>query len=109
MDTYTSPFPALNVQRRNEPVATDTVCSNTPAVDDGSTCAQIFVGVDTHFCDVYGMRTDGQFVHTLMDNIRKRGAMDLIISDWAQAEVSAKVKDVLRHFCIDDRRSEPYY
>jgi hypothetical protein len=40
---YKSPYPALNVHRRNEPVATDTVYSDTPAiVDGGETCAQIF-------------------------------------------------------------------
>ena len=32
---YKSPFPALNVSRRNEPVATDTVYSDTPAFDNG--------------------------------------------------------------------------
>ena len=30
---FRSPYPALNVDRRNEPVATDTVFSDTPAVD----------------------------------------------------------------------------
>jgi hypothetical protein len=33
---FKSMYPALNVQRRNEPVATDTVYSDTPAIDDGS-------------------------------------------------------------------------
>jgi len=33
---FKSPFPALNVHRRNEPVATDTVYSNTAAIDNGS-------------------------------------------------------------------------
>ena len=34
-----SPFPILNFHRRNEPVETDTVYYDTPAVDDGSTSA----------------------------------------------------------------------
>ena len=38
-----SRFPACNVMRRNEPVATDTVFSDTPAGDSGVTAAQIFV------------------------------------------------------------------
>jgi hypothetical protein len=33
-------FPALNVLRRNEPVATDYIYSDTPAIDNGSTGAQ---------------------------------------------------------------------
>ena len=32
---WRSRFPACNVKRRNEPVATDTVFSDTPAVDSG--------------------------------------------------------------------------
>jgi len=105
-NTYKSPNPALNVQRRAEPVATDMAYSDTPAVDDGSTKAQIFVGRKSLFADAYGCNTDKQFVGLLQDNIRKRGAMDMLISDSAQAEVSEKVKEVLRTYCIDDWQSE---
>ena len=34
----------FNIPRRNEPVATDTIFSDTPAINDGSTMAQFFVG-----------------------------------------------------------------
>ena len=39
-----SRFPALNVRRRNKPVATDTVWADEPDIDDGSTVVQVFVG-----------------------------------------------------------------
>ena len=42
---WRSRFPACNVTFRNEAVATDTVFSDTPAVDTGSKAAQIFVGI----------------------------------------------------------------
>jgi len=48
---FKSRFPSLNVHRRQEAVATDTIFSDTPAVDNGSTCAQIFVGMDTLVTD----------------------------------------------------------
>ena len=64
--------PALNIPRRQEPIATDTVFSDTPAIDDGSICAQIFVGHHSLVIDVYGMKTDKEYVNTLEDNIRKR-------------------------------------
>ena len=38
---YRTRFPALNVPRRHEPVATDTVFSDTPAIDNGAKHAQI--------------------------------------------------------------------
>lgn len=57
-NTYYSPFPALNVKRRSEPVATDAVFADTPAIDNGSKCAQVFVGTKTFVSDVYGMKSD---------------------------------------------------
>jgi hypothetical protein len=38
------------------------------------TAAVIFVGVNTQVTDVYGIKTDKQFVNTLEDNIIQRGA-----------------------------------
>ena len=40
---YKSPFPAFDVHRRDEPVATDTLYSDSPAVDSGATSPQLFV------------------------------------------------------------------
>jgi hypothetical protein len=48
------------------------------------------------------MATEKEFVNTLADIIRKRGAMDKLISDSARTEISARVKDILRSLCIDD-------
>ena len=105
---FKSPFPAHNVTRRNEPVATDTVYSDTPAVDNGATVAQFFVGTESMVCDVYPMKTDKQFVNTLEDIIRRRGAPTKLVSDHAQVETSRRVHDILRSLCIDDWQSEPH-
>ena len=105
---YKSPFPALNVHRRDEAVATDTVYSDTPAIDDGSTSAQFFCGMKSLVTDIYGMKTDKQFVNTLEDNICERGAMNKLISDRAQVEISSKVHDVLRALTIGNWQSEPH-
>jgi hypothetical protein len=37
----------------DEPVATDTIYSDTLAIDCGVTSAQLFVGTKTHTADVY--------------------------------------------------------
>ena len=110
IQTTQSPYPALNVPRRNEPVATDTVYAETPAVASGG-CnrAQIFVGRKSLVIDVYGMSSDAQFVNTLEDNIRQRGAMDTLISDSARVEISERVKTILRALYIKDWQSEPNY
>jgi hypothetical protein len=60
---YKSPNPALNVRPRDEPVATDTIYSDTPAIDCGVTSAQLFIGTKTHTADVYPIKSDKQFVN----------------------------------------------
>ena len=101
--------PALNIPRRHEAVATDTVFSDTPPVDSGVKQAQVFVGRDTLVADAYPMKSGKQFVNTLEDNIRRRGAMDKLLSDSAKTEVSNKVMDILRAYCISNWYSEPYH
>ena len=99
--------PALNVPRRHEPVATDTIFSDTPAVESGVKQAQVFVGRDSLVADVYPMKSGKQFVNTLEDNIRRRGAMDKLLSDSAKTEISKKVMDILRAYHISNWHSEP--
>jgi hypothetical protein len=66
---FKSPFLALNVARRNEDLLTDVVYSDTPAIDNGSTSAAIYSGRISHVMDVYGTKTDKQFVNTLVEDI----------------------------------------
>ena len=44
---FKSPNPALNVMHCNEPIATDTIQLDTPAINGGEMYAQIFVGTKT--------------------------------------------------------------
>jgi hypothetical protein len=106
---WRSRFPACNAKQQNEPVATDTVFSDTPAVDCGVTTAQIFVGCESLVADVYGLNTGKELVNTLEDNIQERGAMDKLISDCANAETSEHVKQILRALFISSWYSEPYH
>ena len=61
-------------------MATDTVFADVPAIDNGSTAAQLFIGRNPLVSDAYGVKSDKEFVNTLEDNIRYRGAMDKLIS-----------------------------
>jgi hypothetical protein len=66
---YKSQFPAFSFMRRNEPVATDNIFSDYVAIDNGSKCAQLFVGREYLVTDVSEMKTDKEFIKTLEDNI----------------------------------------
>ncbi len=108
--TIQSPYPAHNVWRRNEPVATDTIFAEVAAVGtNGMKMCHIFVGRQSMVIDVFGMHSNAEFVNTLEDVIRKRGAMDKLLSDSARVEISKRVLDILRSLCIDNWQSEPEY
>lgn len=105
-----APNPALNVGRRNEPVATDTIFGpGAPAIDNGSTAAQFFVGRKSGFCEAEGIgESDKKFPVALLNHIRKYGAMDQLISDNAKAELSARVVEILNTYGIPHFMSEPH-
>jgi hypothetical protein len=88
---HKAPNPDFNVARCSKAVATNTVYADTPTIDSGATSAQFVVGTDSLVCDVYWMQTNKQFVNTLEDNIRQRGAPTHLISNRAQVEISKKV------------------
>ena len=83
--------------------------SDTPAVDSGVKQVQVFVSRDTLVADAYPMKSGKQFVNTLKDNIRRRGAMDKLLSDSAKTEMSNKVMDILRTYHILNWQSGPYH
>ena len=101
--------PALNIPRRHEAVATYSVFSDTPAVDSGVKKAKVFVHRFTLVTDAYPMKSGKQFVNILEDNIRRRGAMDKLLSDSAKTEISNKIMEVLNEYHISNWHSEPYH
>ena len=105
---FRSANPALNVQRRDEDVASDVVFSDIPAVDGGQTAGVIFVGTKTDMVDAYPIKSEKQFINTLEDNVRERGAMNRLISDRAQVEIGERVKNFLRALVIAAWQSVPY-
>ena len=54
------------------------------------------------------MNSQKEFVQTLTDTIRHRGAMDLLTSNWGEAKISNWVKDILQMYAIEDFQSEPH-
>ena len=71
---YKSRVPFMNARRLTEGYATHTIFSNCKA-HDGSTCAQIYVGVDSQFVSLEGMSAKSQVPRTLLNFICNFGAM----------------------------------
>ena len=91
-----------------EPVATDYVYADVPAVDDGSMGAQIFVGMGSELCDTQGLKFPKQFVNLLEDNIRKCGAMDKLVSNRVQTEIGQREQDILQALFISSWQCKPH-
>jgi len=106
--TLKSPNPALNIRRRKEPAAMDSIFADVPAVDTpGCAGAQMFVGRTSFLTNCYGFCSVSEFANALLDNIRERGAMDMLISNHTNCEMSAEVKDILRALMIGHWKIEP--
>jgi hypothetical protein len=101
--------PATNVPRRDEPMATDTIQSDTPAINGGEKYAQFFVGVHSLLSDVHGMKSPASFPGVLTDQIIDRRAPTKLISDSAKVEISMAVRDILCTYGISSWQSEPYH
>ena len=108
-------FPAANVDRLNDAVATDTFFSDTPAVNDGIaghggvTMAQIFCARDTQLGLAVPMRSEKDMPMSIHEWIRTYGAPNMLISDNAKVEIGKAVKDILRYYVIKDHQSEPHF
>ena len=112
---YKTRWPAANVNRWNEDVATDTIFSDTPAHNDGilghagCTMAQIYAGKKSSKAVAYGMTSESQMPNTLEDLIRKHGAPNGLFSDNAKVQIGKRVLDILRMYQIKDFQCEPHY
>ena len=105
---YKTRFPAANVPRWNEDVATDTLFSDIPAHDDGILWARrlhygtvFYSGITSHFTKVYPMSSESQIPDTLCDLLRDHSYCN-------KAQQSNAFNEILHHYRIGQYSSEPY-
>ena len=94
------------MKRQRETFATDTFFSSEKALG-GYTCAQLYVGKESPFTEIYGMKTKNQIPDTLQDFIGQWGAPSVLLSDSAKVETSKQIKEILRMYAFKDMQSEP--
>mgnify|MGYP003449427917 FL=1 len=109
-------FPGANVPHMPETVASDTLFSDTPALDDGvtghggCTMIQIFHGCESGLTEGIPMEKKSEFPKAFADFIRRWGAPEHLFTDGALEECSKAVTDLMRMYCIGRHfRSEPYH
>src|SRR5690348_17334566 len=93
---FKSESPALNVNRLRETCVTDTFFSSENALGV-YTCAQLHVGKESIFTEIYEMKTENQMPETLKEFIRQWGAPSALMSDSAKVETSKQIKEILKN------------
>ena len=68
-DHFKPCFRATNISCHNEPVTTNTMFSDDPAIGSNTTAAQIFIRHNLNYIDIYGVATDWDLSHMLEENI----------------------------------------
>ena len=106
---WKSPNPAMNVFRLQDDLLTDMIYSDTEALDNGHTKAQIFFGRKSHIIHVEPISNTFPFIKCLQNFVRKWGAPDRLLGDHAGNQTSHRVMDYLRLLWIGFWCSEAYY
>ena len=95
---FKSRFPAMNVRRLSEVVATDMFFSSVKALG-GEKCAQLYVGKKSYLTRFYPMTHEEQMSDAFLDFIREIGAPTALMCDNAKAQTTQK-------YCIADMQTE---
>ena len=101
--------PFMNRTRLHETVATDTMFSSEKDIS-GSTCAQVFYGLSSHFVNVYGMKTESDGPDALDDFGRQEGIPAIIRSDNSKMQrYGAAWVNRLREWLCAAEFTEPHH
>ena len=106
---WKAPNPAMNVFRLHDDLLTDTIYSDTEAIDSNITKAQIFFGRKSHIIHVEPVSTKYTFIKCLQNFVRKWGAPQRLLGDHSITQTSYRVMDYLRMLWIGHWCSEAYY
>ena len=87
-----TPHPAANVYRLNDKDSTDIIFFDTPAIDGGQTCAQVFTGRHSKFTSVHPIidTSAASILGAFQDCIRWHGAPEELGADNAEVYNNSK-------------------
>jgi len=104
---HASRFPWNNRRRLREEVAMDTIFMKTPGFD-GSTCAQVFLGLMSRMLNVYPMpsKASGYIFQAYQDFMRYEGVPEGLHSDLAPEQKVDKIISLNRDMMVKDTWSE---
>ena len=105
---YQSLCPGLKNHRQKETVASDTYFP-TRVTNQGHTCWQMFVGLDSDFWVTYPLKTEATNGEALQDYTRTHGCPNIIKTDNAQSELGKTWTKHCRTHVIASETTEPHH
>jgi hypothetical protein len=112
---FKSRFPAANISRLNDTVATDTFFSEIAAHDNGimghggTTMFQLYCGCKSLLIVGYATKTDDEIASTIENFICHHGAPNALFSDNAKAQIGRIVHEILRMYAIKIFQCKPHH
>ena len=103
------------MRRLGEKYSSDTIFSDTPAMDDGikghggCTVGQLYGGLVSRFMKFYPMRSKADVAKTYADFLRKIGAPLALHTDCAKENDCEDMRNLHRLYGTNHFFSEPYY
>ena len=99
--------PQLNRRRLQELFATDTLFSSTPGIG-GIKCVQLFVGMNSQYTSVHGLKSESEGPQAFEDFLRDKGAPYGLRHDNSKMQLSKTWVQILRRYNILDQNTEPH-
>ena len=109
-DHHKSRFPWDNRRRLQEDVAMDTYFSDVVGID-GSTCAQVYVGLISKMINVYPMlsKASGHILRTYQDFMRYEGVPECLHRDLLPEQQVDRIIHLNRDMMVNDLWSEAHH
>jgi hypothetical protein len=99
----------LNRRRLQETIATDTFFAHTRDIS-GSLCAQVFYGINSHYINVYGLRTESDGPTAFEDFLRQEGIPSILRSDNSRMQRwGTRITTIVRRHLIGTQFTEPHH
>jgi hypothetical protein len=105
---YQSQCAGLRNFREHETVASDTYFP-TKVTNQGHTCSQMFVGLDSDFWVTYPMKTESANGEALQDYTRTHGCPNIIRTDNAHSELGRTWTKHCQTHVIGTESTEPHH
>jgi len=102
-------FRFLRYPRLREIIATDSIFSSTPSINEGYNGANVFYGTNSKYVRLYPFKSESEFPDTYLDFIKDEGIPSVLHSDNAKTITSKKMEKLHREYNSRWTSTEPHH